>query len=62
MPNSSQTWKTGEKVLETGEYECLNCRQGGKASHVTLDEGNLFPYCAVCDLKDNTYRKLPRTK
>jgi len=62
MPNSSGTWKTGERVLRTATYECLNCRQIGRSTHVTLEEGALFPYCAGCELKDNTYKILAEKK
>jgi hypothetical protein len=58
MPNSSGTWKTGERVLETGRYECLNCKSLGSATVLTLDAGALFPYCTVCNVKDNTYKIL----
>ena len=56
MPNSSGTWKTGEKVLETGRYECLNCKLLGTTTHLDLEADKLFPYCTVCDVKDNTYK------
>ncbi len=56
MPNSSGSFKTGEKVLFGAEYECLNCRQLGKATVKTLAEGSIFPYCDVCEAKDCTYK------
>lgn len=59
MPNSSGTWKTGERVLESGDYECLNCKLMGSTTRLTLASGTLFPYCTVCNVKDNTYRLLP---
>jgi len=62
MPNSSGTWKTGERVLTTATYDCLNCRQLGKATPVVLQEGALFPYCSGCDMKDNTYKILSGKK
>ena len=62
MPNSSGTWKTGERCIEAGEYECLNCRQIGKTTHVRVETGAIFPYCAGCDLKDNTYKLLSRKR
>lgn len=60
MPNSSGTWKTGEKVLESGRYECLNCKLLGTTTILTLESGKIFPYCSVCNVKDNTYKLLPR--
>ena len=62
MPNSSGTWKTGERVVTTGTYECINCRQIGKTTHLTLESGKIFPYCTVDELKDNTYKLLPAKK
>jgi len=62
MPNSSGTWKTGERVLETGHYECLNCKLLGTTTHIPLESGALFPYCKICDVKDNTYKILPRKR
>jgi hypothetical protein len=62
MPNSSATWKTGERCIEAGVYECLNCRQIGKTTRVTVESGRIFPYCTGCDLKDNTYKLLPAEK
>lgn len=62
MPNSSGTWKTGERALQPGRYECLNCRQVGAATEITVASGAIFPYCTVCNLKDNTYRVLPARK
>ena len=56
MPNSSGTWKTGERVLQTGRYECLNCKLLGTTTYVELEAGKLFPYCTVCNVKDNTYK------
>ncbi|MFQ5700782.1 MAG: hypothetical protein ACE5HU_02945 [Acidobacteriota bacterium] len=58
MPNSSGTWKTGERVVEAGIYVCLDCRQRKTTTHLTLKAGDLFPYCKTCDLKDNTYKML----
>ena len=62
MPNSSGTWKTGERVLETGRYECLNCKLLGNTTILELEMGKLFPYCTVDNLKDNTYKILPRKR
>ena len=56
MPNSSGTWKTGERVLETGQYECLNCKLLGTTTRIDLEAEKLFPYCTVCNVKDNTYK------
>jgi hypothetical protein len=56
MPNSSGTWKTGERVIEAGRYVCLDCGERGKTSEVALEEDAIFPYCKTCDIKDNTYR------
>jgi hypothetical protein len=58
MPNSSGTWKTGERVSQAGTYECLNCRERGATTHLALAPGQIFPYCKVCDVKDNTYKIL----
>lgn len=60
MPNSSGTWKTGEDVVEAGTYECLNCRLLGKETRIQLEAAAIFPYCAGCDLKDNTYKLVGR--
>ncbi|HET9481783.1 MAG TPA: hypothetical protein VFP98_08510 [Candidatus Polarisedimenticolia bacterium] len=62
MPNSSGTWKTGERVLESGAYECLNCRLQGNTTHLQLEADKLFPYCTVCNVKDNTYKLLTGRK
>ena len=62
MPNSSGTWKTGERVVTSGVYECLNCRQIGKTTQITLESGAIFPYCTVDELKDNTYKLLPKKR
>jgi hypothetical protein len=62
MPNSSGTWKTGERVLEPARYECLNCKVLGNNTNYDLEAGKLFPYCTVCNLKDNTYKIVPSKK
>jgi hypothetical protein len=56
MSNSSGTFKTGERVLQTGAYECLICRSMGKKTVVTFEEGKIFPFCAGCETKDATFR------
>jgi hypothetical protein len=56
MPNSSGTWKAGERAQETGEYECLNCRLLGNQTRIRVESGKIFPYCTVDNLKDNTYK------
>jgi len=56
MPNSSGTWKTGEKAAENAQFQCLDCRERGTVTHVTLKQGEIFPYCTVCDIKDNTWK------
>jgi hypothetical protein len=56
VANTSGSFKTGEKVLFDGEYECLDCRQLGKATVKRLTEGSIFPYCDVCEAKDCTYK------
>ena len=62
MPNSSSTYKTGERILQSGQYECLNCKLQNTATILTMAEGKLFPYCTVCNVKDNTYKLLPKKK
>ena len=62
MPNSSGTWKTGERVLETASYLCLNCELLGNKTQYQLEAGKLFPYCTVCNLKDNTYKIILRKR
>jgi hypothetical protein len=62
MPNSSGTWKTGERVLETGRYECLNCKLLGTSTCLDLEADKLFPYCTVCNVKDNTYKIVSRKR
>jgi hypothetical protein len=62
MPNSSGTWKTGERVLENGRYECVNCRVLGTTTHLALEAGSLFPYCTVCNVKDNTFKIIPPSR
>ncbi len=57
MPNSSGTWKTGEKVVRPGHYVCLNCRDRGQGTEVSLETDQIFPYCTVCDIKDNTWKE-----
>ena len=32
------------------------------ATVLTLVEGKLFPYCTVCNVKDNTYKLLPKKR
>ncbi len=61
MPNSSDTFKTGEIVATGGEYECLMCRQMGKVTLRALEKGKIFPYCDACGIKDGTYRLTSRT-
>lgn len=56
--NSSKTFKAGEIVLESAEYECLICRQMGKRTTKTLEKGAIFPFCEGCGTKDTTYRVL----
>ncbi len=56
MPNSSGTWKTGERAQVTGAYECLNCQSLGNQTRVQVASGAILPYCTVCNLKDNTYK------
>ena len=56
MPNSSGTWKTGERVIEAATYVCLDCGELGNRTEIPLEEGAIFPYCKTCDLKDNTYK------
>lgn len=56
MPNSSGTHKTGERVPADGRYRCLDCGLKGNQTLVNLTAGALFPYCATCDKKDNTYK------
>ena len=56
MPNSSGTYKTGEQVLLDGTYRCLDCGLAGTQTVIQLSAGGLFPYCASCDEKDNTYK------
>jgi hypothetical protein len=58
MPNSSDTFKTGEIAIFDGEYECLMCKQTGKTTVRPLQKGKIFPYCDVCGIKDGTYRLL----
>ena len=58
MPNSSDTWKTGERVVKPGSYQCIDCRERGSSTVVTLAADLIFPYCTVCDIKDNTYKYL----
>ncbi len=62
MPNSSGTFKTGERVLESGRYQCMNCALKGTSTIITLESDKLFPYCAACDIKDNTYKRLAGKK
>ena len=56
MPNSTGSFKKGEKVLFSGDYECLHCRQLEKTTVKALAEGALFPHCDVCGTKSCTYR------
>jgi hypothetical protein len=56
MPNSSDTFKTGERVLQEGEYHCLICRQMGKSTALQAAKGQIFPHCEACESKDATYR------
>jgi hypothetical protein len=60
MPNSSDTFKTGERVLLAGDYECLICRSMGKATRLTLEVGTIFPFCPGCETKDATYHLVGR--
>ena len=62
MPNSSGTWKTGERIIQSGQYECLNCKLMGAGTILALEAGKLFPHCAVCNVKDNTYKLLPKQR
>jgi len=60
MPNSSDTFKTGERVLFAGDYDCLICKSMGKATRLTLEEQKIFPFCPGCETKDATYRRVGR--
>ncbi len=62
MPNSSGTYKTGERVTVTGLYRCLDCGLSGAQTLVDLAAGALFPYCTACQKKDNTYKLVPGKK
>lgn len=56
MPNSSDTWKTGEHAAASAAYLCLNCMQGGKSTEITVEKGAIFPHCETCGSKDATYQ------
>ncbi|HET6373459.1 MAG TPA: hypothetical protein VFG76_09130 [Candidatus Polarisedimenticolia bacterium] len=62
MPNSSGTCKTGERVPQSGRYQCLNCRLLGTDTILDLPADVLLPYCTVCNVKDNTYKLLPKQR
>ena len=62
MPNSSETFKTGEIALQAGDYECLMCRQMGKETIRAFEKGTIFAYCEGCGVKDGTWRLRPSTK
>lgn len=55
MPNSSDTFKTGERVLQAGAFECLICRSMGKKTSVPLEKDAIVPFCPGCETKDATY-------
>jgi NAD-dependent SIR2 family protein deacetylase len=59
MPNTSNSFKTGEKVIIDGEYECVHCQQIGKRTARSLSVGDLFPHCDECGTKDSTFRLKP---
>ncbi len=56
MTNSSDTFKTGEKATEAGQFSCLNCRQMGKSTTIEMEKGAIFLHCTVCETKDATWR------
>lgn len=56
MPNTSDTFKTGEKVIIDGAYECVHCQTDGKSTIRRLSTGEIFPHCEDCGTKDSTYR------
>ena len=60
MPNSSDTFKTGERVLFAGDYECLICRSMGKTTVVKLEAQKIFPFCSGCGTKDATFHMVGR--
>jgi len=59
MPNTTDTFKTGEIVLIDGEYECLICRQGGTRTVSRYEKGKIFSYCDACGVKEGAYRLVP---
>lgn len=56
MSNSSDTYKTGERVPTTAEYVCCICMQGGKNTEVRIEAGGIFPNCELCETKETTFR------
>ena len=55
MPNSSSTCKIGETALQSGTYECLNCKYAGTATEIAVDKGKILPMCATCKDQDTTW-------
>lgn len=60
MANSSDTFKTGERVTLAGDYECLICLSMTKTAVVTLEAQKIFPFCSGCGTKDATFHRVGR--
>ena len=56
MTNSSYTFKTGERSPLAGDYICLDCNLAGKRTTIHVEEGEVFPHCDTCEVKDATFR------
>jgi len=62
MVNTSDTFKTGERVIAAGDYECLICKSMGKTTTITLEAQKIFPFCPGCETKDATFHSIPGSR
>ncbi|HZI94844.1 MAG TPA: hypothetical protein VFE84_11415 [Patescibacteria group bacterium] len=40
----------------------MNCKLLGTSTCLDLEADKLFPYCTVCNVKDNTYKIVSRKR
>lgn len=60
--NSSKTWKSGERSLQSGTYRCEVCHLAGRETVRDFEAGIILPMCDACPEKDTTWRLLKARK
>jgi len=51
-----KTFSPGEKVPETGTYQCDFCNEYGEFYQLNITEGAEFPECSGCKEKARWYK------